>query len=65
MGLPRLSRNDIDISAKRVKSNLNSFLTFEQFVAVMEDLILKQIGGYDSFSTFIDEKLDQYSSLVI
>lgn len=49
----RVDRKDIDISIKKVKSNLNSLLTYQQFVAVLDDISVKTIG-FDSFSKFLD-----------
>jgi hypothetical protein len=37
----RVDRKDIDISIKKVKSNLNSLLTYQQFVAVLEDISVR------------------------
>jgi hypothetical protein len=57
MELPcQIGRKDVDISIKRIKSNMNSTLTFEQMVGVIEDIALRVIG-FDSFSQFIDVKL--------
>jgi len=36
-----IDRKDVDISAKRIKSNMNSNLTFEQFIGVIEDISLR------------------------
>lgn len=51
-----INRKDIDISTKRIKSNMNSHLTFEQFVGVVEDIIIRVIG-FESFSQFVDTRL--------
>jgi len=40
----KVSRKDVDISIKRIKSNMNSHLAFEQFVGVLEDIAIKIIG---------------------
>ena len=45
----QVTRKDVDISTKRIKSNMNSELTFEQMVGVMEDISVRVIG-FDSFS---------------
>lgn len=51
----KITRKDIDISTKRIKSNMNSFLTFEQFVGVMEDITVRTVG-FSSFAEFIEVK---------
>lgn len=57
----QVSRKDVDISIKRIKSNLNSHLTFEQMVGVIEDIALRVIG-FDSFSQFIEGKMMRFTS---
>ncbi len=37
----KVTRKDVDIVIKRIKSNLNSNLTFEHFVGVLEDISLR------------------------
>jgi hypothetical protein len=60
MELPaRVNRKDVDISIKRIKSNMNSHLTFEQFVGVFEDLATRTVG-FPSFSKFIESKLTAF-----
>lgn len=51
-----MSQKDVDIAVKGVKSNLNSCLTFEQAVGVLEDLSLRVVH-FDSFSQFIETKM--------
>lgn len=62
MVLPqKVSRNDIDISTKRIKSNMNSHLTFEQFVGVLEDITVRNIG-FETLAQFIETRLTKYIS---
>lgn len=51
--------NDIDIANKTIKTNLNSNLTFDQFVAVLEHLVL-EVVGLESFSEFIENDLGRF-----
>jgi hypothetical protein len=55
-----IDRKDIDISAKRIKSNMNSHLTFEQFTGVLEDICIRQLG-FDTFMSFIELHLFKYT----
>ena len=51
--------NDIDIANKTIKTNLNSNLTFDQFVAVLEHLVL-DVVGLELFSEFIENDLGRF-----
>ena len=55
-----IDRKDVDISAKRIKSNMKSHLTFEQFVGVIEDISMRQLG-FESFAAFVELKLLRYA----
>jgi hypothetical protein len=55
-----IDRKDVDISAKRIKSNMNSHLAFDQFVGVLEDISLRQLG-FESFGAFVEMKLLKYA----
>ena len=55
-----IDRKDVDISAKRIKSNMNSHLAFDQFVGVLEDISLRQLG-FESFGAFVEMKLLRYA----
>ena len=55
-----IDRKDVDISAKRIKSNMNSHLAFDQYVGVLEDISLRQLG-FESFGAFVEMKLLRYA----
>jgi hypothetical protein len=56
----QIDRKDIDISAKRFKSNSNSLLTLDQFVGVLDDIVIRQLG-FESFGGFIENNLFLYA----